>query len=71
MRDEKFDYQIQWDGEQNFVLDNGCGQVKYKADAKKVDTPTKVEEEKEPIVTPTTGPAENMLYIAIAAIILY
>lgn len=67
MDDEKFDYKIQWDGEQNFLLDNGCKDVRYKADAKKW------EEEKEPEikVTPATGPAENILYIAIAAIVLY
>ena len=61
---EKYDYKMQWDGEQNFMLTNGCKEVRYKADAKK-STP-------EPeIVTPATGPAENILYIAIAAIILY
>jgi len=64
MSAEKYDYKMQWDGEQNFMLTNGCKEVRYKADAKK-STP-------EPeIVTPATGPAENILYIAIAAIILY
>ena len=62
MKDEKFDYKMQWEGEQNFRLTNGCGDLNYKADAK--ETPEK-------IVTPATGPAENVLYIAIAAIILY
>ena len=64
MSDEKFDYKMQWDGEQNFQLTNGCKGVNYKADSKKSAEPEK-------IVTPATGPAENVLYIAIAAIILY
>ena len=63
MSDEKFDYKMQWDGEQNFQLTNWCKGVNYKADSKK-SWPEK-------IVTPATGPAENVLYIAIAAIILY
>ena len=64
MRDEKFTYKMQWNGEQNFMLTNGCGEVRYKADAA-IKTP-------EPeVVPPATGPAENVLYIAIAAIILY
>ena len=63
MSDEKFDYKMQWDGEQNFMLTNGCKDLYYKADAKRG--------EKEPIKTPATGPAENVLYIALAAIILY
>jgi hypothetical protein len=62
MSDEKFDYTMQWDGEQNFMLTNGCRDLYYKADAKRWP---------EPVVTPETGPAENVLYIAIAAIILY
>ena len=61
MKDEKFEYKMQWEGEQNFRLTNGCGELNYKADA--TDSPK--------IVTPATGPAENVLYIAIAAIILY
>jgi hypothetical protein len=64
MRDEQYVYKMQWDGEQNFMLTNGCGEVRYKADAAKSTEPEKV-------VPPATGPAENMLYIAIAAIILY
>jgi len=64
MSDEKFDYKMQWDGEQNFQLTNGCKSVNYKADSKRWSEPEK-------IVTPATGPAENVLYIAIAAIILY
>lgn len=64
MSDEKFTYKMQWNGEQNFMLTNGCGEVRYKADAA-IKTP-------EPeVVPPATGPAENILYIAIAAIILY
>ena len=65
MKDEKFAYKIQWNGEQNFMLTNGCGEVRYKADAAiKPSEPEKV-------VPPATGPAENVLYIAIAAVILY
>lgn len=64
MSDEKFDYKMQWDGEQNFMLTNWCKDLYYKADAKRW--------EEEPIkATPATGPAENILYIAIAAIVLY
>ena len=64
MSDEKFDYNMQWDGEQNFMLTNWCKEVYYKADAKRW--------EEEPIkATPATGPAENILYVAIAAIVLY
>lgn len=63
MSDEKFDYTMKWDGEHNFILRNACGEVRYKADAKMW--------EPEKIVTPATGPAENVLYIAIAAIVLY
>ena len=64
MTAERFDYKMQWNGEQNFMLTNGCGEVRYKADA---SIPT----EPEKIVPAATGPAENILYIAIAAIILY
>jgi len=64
MSDEKYVYTMRWNGEQNFMLTNDCGSVKYKADAAIEKTPEK-------IVTPATGPAENVLYIAIAAIILY
>ena len=64
MKDEQYVYKMQWDGEQNFMLTNGCGEVRYKADAART-TPTP------DVVSPATGPAENMLYIAIAAIILY
>jgi hypothetical protein len=35
MSDEKFDYKMQWDGEQNFQLTNGCKGVNYKADSKR------------------------------------
>lgn len=65
MSDEKFEYKMKWDGEQNFELDNGCKALRYKADAKAT------KEEPEIKVTPATGPAENILYIAIAAIVLY
>ena len=65
MSDEKFSYKMQWNGEQNFMLTNGCGEVRYKADA------AIKEPEKEKVVPPATGPAENVLYIAIAAIVLY
>ena len=65
MSDEKFSYKMQWNGVQNFMLTNGCGEVNYKVDAAiKPSEPEKV-------VPPATGPAENVLYIAIAAIILY
>ena len=64
MDDENFSYKMQWDGEHNFSLTNWCKEVYYKVDAKR-DTPV------QPIVPAVTGPAENILYIAIAAIILY
>ena len=64
MNDEKFTYKIQWNGEQNFMLTNGCGEVRYKADAA-------IKDPEPEVVPPATGPAENILYIAIAAIILY
>ena len=65
MSDEKFSYKMQWNGVQNFMLTNGCGEVNYKVDAAiKPSEPEKV-------VPPATGPAENVLYIAIAAVILY
>ena len=64
MSDEKFAYKMTWDGEHNFKITNGCKDVFYKADAAiKTKEPT--------IVPPATGPAENILYIAIAAIVLY
>jgi len=63
MSDEKFDYKMEWNGEQVFRLTNGCKELIYKADAAIWENPT--------IVTPATWPAENVLYIAIAAIILY
>jgi hypothetical protein len=47
------------------VLTNDCGEVKYKADEGITTT------EPEKIVPPATGPAENILYIAIAAIVIY
>ena len=65
MTDEKFTYKMQWNGEQNFMLTNGCGEVRYKADA------AIKEPEPEKIVPTRVGPAENILYVAIAAIILY
>ena len=63
MSDEKFNYKMEWNGEQVFRLTNGCKELIYKADAAIWENPT--------IVTPATWPAENVLYIAIAAIILY
>ena len=68
MSDEKFEYKMEWDGEQNFSLTNGCKELRYKADAK-ATTPT----EKKPEIpaTPATGPAENILIIALAAILIY
>lgn len=64
MSDEKFTYPMTWNWEYNFKITNGCKQVYYKADGS-VQTP-------EPeIVPPATGPAENILIIAIAAIIIY
>jgi hypothetical protein len=63
MNDEKFVYKMQWNGEQNFMLTNGCKEVFYKADASIKTKPT--------IVPAATGPAENVLYILIASIILY
>ena len=64
MADEKFVYNIQWNGEQNFKLTNWCKDLYYKADAK-------IKEAEPEVVTPATWPAENVLYIAIAAIVLY
>jgi hypothetical protein len=58
---------MQRNGEQNFRLVSPCGDYNYKADAA-IWEPTK---EPEKIVTPATWPAENVLYIAIAAIVLY
>lgn len=68
MWDEKFDYKMEWDWEQNFMLTNWCKELYYKADAKRSEEEKKPEKE---IVTPATGPAQNILYIVIAAIVLY
>ena len=65
MSDERYVYPMRWNGVQNFILTNECWQAKYKADE------WIKEWEPEKIVTPATGPAENIMYIAIAAIILY
>ena len=65
MSDERYVYPMRWNGVQNFMLTNDCGEVKYKADE------GIKEWEPEKIVTPATWPAENVLYIAIAAIVLY
>lgn len=65
MSAERYVYPMRWNGVQNFILTNECWQAKYKADE------GIVEWEPEKIVTPATGPAENIMYIAIAAIILY
>jgi hypothetical protein len=32
MSDEKFNYTMQWSGEQNFSITNGCKDFYYKAD---------------------------------------
>jgi hypothetical protein len=48
MSDEKFVYKMQWNGEQNFMLTNGCGEVRYKADA------AIKEQEQEKVVPPAT-----------------
>jgi len=66
MSAEKFDYKIKWDGEQNFMITNGCKDFFYKADAA-----METQKEPEKIVPAATGPAENILYIAIAAIVIY
>ena len=69
MSAEQYTYPLQWSWEQNFLLTNGCGQwLRYKVDAAMTATP---EPEDEPIVAPATGPAENILIIAVAAIVLY
>ena len=65
MNDEQFAYKMQWNGEQNFMLTNGCGEVRYKADAAMKPA------EPEKVVPQRVGPADNLLYIAIAAIVLY
>jgi hypothetical protein len=36
----KYDYKMQRDGEQNFILTNTCGSVRYKVDAKRSYTIT-------------------------------
>jgi hypothetical protein len=65
MSDEKYTYPMRWNWVHEFRLANDCGYVKYKAEEA-------IEPEKTPeIVTPATWPAENILYIAIAAIVLY
>ena len=66
MSNEKFSYQMTRNGEHIFMLTNGCKEVVYKVDAS-IKTP----EEEPGIVTPATGPAENMLVIIIAVIALY
>ena len=65
MDDEKFEYKMKWDGEQNFSLTNGCKDVYYKVDAKRKTS------EPEKIVPTRVGPAENILYVVIAAVVLY
>ena len=65
MSAEKFDYKMKWDWEQNFTLTNGCRWVNIKVDAKRWEPQPEIP------ATPATGPAENVLYVAIAAIILY
>lgn len=65
MSDEQFTYQMTWNGEYNFKITNWCKQVYYKVDWS-VQTPDEPK-----IVPPATGPAENVLIIAVAAIIIY
>lgn len=66
MSAEKYAYKMQWNGEHNFVLTNGCGkEVGYKVDSA-IKTPVQPE-----IVPPATWPAENIFMILIAAIVLY
>lgn len=67
MSDEKYVYKMRWNGVHEFRFRSDCWEAKLKP---------KIEEgiatsEPEKIVTPATGPAENILYIAIAAIVLY
>lgn len=64
MSDWSFEYKMQWTGKQVFLLDNGCGEYSYKADRIESSEPEK-------IVTPATGPTENILYVVVAAIVLY
>lgn len=64
MDDEKFDYKMKWNWEQNFSLTNWCRDVYYKVDASMKTTD-------QPIEPPVTGPAENILVIALVAIALY
>ena len=64
MSDERYVYTMRWNGEQNFKFVTDCWEQPYKADGT-------IKDKTEKIVTPATGPAENVLYIAIAAIILY
>lgn len=64
MSDEKFSYPMTWNWEYNFKITNGCKQVYYKADGS-------VQTSEPKIVPPATGPAENILIIAIAAIVIY
>lgn len=66
MSDEKYVYPMRWNWVHEFMFTNDCGTAKYKA-----DEGIKEEEKKPEIVTPATWPAENILYIAIAAIVLY
>lgn len=65
MSAEKYVYKMRWNWVHRFVLTNDCGEVRYKADEGITTT------EPEKIVPPATGPAENILYIAIAAIVIY
>lgn len=67
MSDEKYVYTLRWNGEQNFILASNCGELRYKADA----AAWQPQKDSEIKVTPATGPAENVLYIAIAAIVIY
>lgn len=69
MSDEKFEYKMSWNWEYNFAFDNGCDLTPYRFKFDwEMSTGKKTSEK---IVTPATGPAENVLYIVIAAIVLY
>jgi len=66
MSDEKYVYKMRWSGVHEFRFTNECWEAKLK---QKIEEGIKSEPEK--IVAPATGPAENVMYIAIAAIVLY
>lgn len=67
MSNERFDYDMQRDWEHIFMLTNGIKEVVYKVDASRSEEVV----EEWIVATPQTGPAQNMLLIVIAAIIVY